>query len=193
MAGVSGDAFQFSLSPTTSLVVQKGDITKWSIDGASDAIVNSANKPMLRGGVVDGAIHRAAGPKLVEACYKVPEVRPGVRCPTGDAKITPGFKLPVAYVIHTAGPFYYSNTNPQESLRNAYRNSLTVAKENDIKYIAFPAISCGGCRYPFDEAASVAISTVKDFSDGLKEVHFVLFSEDIYSVWSQKAKDSLQR
>ncbi|KAI4372889.1 hypothetical protein MLD38_011071 [Melastoma candidum] len=193
MAGVSGDAVQFSLSPTTSLVVQKGDITKWSIDGASDAIVNPANERMLGGGGADGAIHRAAGPMLLEACYKAPEVRPGVRCPTGDAKITPGFELPASHVIHTVGPIYYSDANPQESLRNSYRNSLTLAKENDIKYIAFPAISCGVYGYPYDEAAGVAISTVKEFSDGLKEVHFVLFSEDIYSVWLQKAKDLLQK
>ncbi|KAL5854381.1 hypothetical protein ACOSQ4_004183 [Xanthoceras sorbifolium] len=95
-------------------------------------------------------------------------------------------------VIHTAGPIYYKNSNPEASLRNAYKNSLSVAKKNNIQYIAFPAISCGLYGYPYEEAAAVALSTVKEFADGFKEVHFVLFTDVIYNVWLNKAKELFQ-
>ncbi|KAG7569938.1 Macro domain [Arabidopsis thaliana x Arabidopsis arenosa] len=183
----------FNLSDSSLLKIVKGDITKWSVDSSSDAIVTPANERMLGGGGADGAIHRAAGPQLRAACYEVPEVRPGVRCPTGEARVTPGFNLPASRVIHTAGPIYDSDVNPQESLTNAYKNSLRVAKENNIKYIAFPAISCGIYGYPFDEAAAIGISTIKQFSNDFKEVHFVLFADDIFSVWVNKAKEVLQK
>lgn len=184
---------KLALSPSSSLKIQKGDITQWSIDGSSDAIVNAANERMLGGGGVDGAIHRAAGPELKEACYKVPEVRPGVRCPTGEARITPGFRLPASHVIHTVGPIYDVVQNPEVLLKNAYRNSLMVAKENNIQYIAFPAISCGVYGYPFDEAATIAVSTVEEFANDFKEVSFVLFSDDIYNVWLDKAKAIVEK
>ncbi|PSR93255.1 Macro domain-containing protein [Actinidia chinensis var. chinensis] len=183
---------RFPLSPSSALIIQKGDITLWFADGSSDAIVNPANQRMLGGGGADGAIHTAAGPELRAACYNVPEVRPGVRCPTGEARITPGFRLPASHVIHTVGPIYNADGNPEASLRSAYRSSLCLAKENNIQYIAFPAISCGVYRYPFEEAATVAISTVSGFADDFKEVHFVLFSDDIYSVWLDKANELLQ-
>ncbi|KAM7494722.1 hypothetical protein LguiB_029331 [Lonicera macranthoides] len=181
----------FPLSPASVMKIQKGDITRWSVDGSSDAIVNPANEIMLGGGGADGAIHRAAGPELREACYNVPEVRPGVRCPTGEARITPGFRLPASHVIHTVGPVYDVDPNPEASLRNAYRNSMLLAKEKNIQYIAFTAISCGVFRYPLDEAATVAISAVKEFANDFKEVHFVLFSDDIYKVWLNKAGELL--
>ncbi|OMO63667.1 Appr-1-p processing, partial [Corchorus capsularis] len=132
--------------------------------------VNPADERMLGGGGADGAIHSAAGPELLEACYKVPEVQPDVCCPTGEARITPGFKLPAAYVIHTVGPIYDSEEDPKASLTSAYKNCLSVAKENNIQYIAFTAISCGVYGYPFEEAATVAISTVKEYGEGIKEV-----------------------
>ncbi|KAL3521310.1 hypothetical protein ACH5RR_019459 [Cinchona calisaya] len=187
----SRELVSFQLSPLTSLKIQKGDITQWSADGSSDAIVNPANEGMLGGAGADGAIHRAAGPELHNACYQVPEVRPGIRCPTGEARITPGFRLPASHVIYTVGPIYDVDRNPRVSLGNAYRNSLRVAKENNIQYAAFPAISCGVHRYPYDEAASVAISTVKEFADGLKEVHFVLFLDEIYDAWMKAARELL--
>ncbi|KAL1192426.1 hypothetical protein V5N11_035010 [Cardamine amara subsp. amara] len=190
-SGVEGAVF--NLSDSSLLKILKGDITKWSVDTSSDAIVNPANERMLGGGGADGAIHRAAGPQLRAACYEVPEVLPGVRCPTGEARITPGFNLPASRVIHTVGPVYDSDVNPKESLANSYKNSLRVAKENNIKYIAFPAISCGVYGYPFDEAAVIGISTIKQFSNDFKEVHFVLFADDIYSVWVNKAKEVLQK
>ncbi|XP_071686386.1 uncharacterized protein [Rutidosis leptorrhynchoides] len=182
---------QFNLSPTTALKIQKGDITRWFIDSSSDAIVNAANERMLGGGGVDGAIHRAAGPELRTACYNVPEVRPGVRCPTGEARITPGFKLPASHVIHTVGPVYDEDSNAAVSLSNAYSNSLRVAREKNIQYVAFPAISCGVYGYPFDDAATVAISTIKEHCNDIKEVHFVLFLDDIFNVWLKKAEELL--
>ncbi|XP_024026024.1 uncharacterized protein LOC112092931 [Morus notabilis] len=188
----SGGVVRFPLSSTSSLVIQRGDITKWFVDGSTDAIVNPANERMLGGGGADGAIHRAAGPDLLQACYGVPEVSPGVRCPTGEARITPGFRLPVAHVVFTVGPIYNGRSTAEAALRNTYRNSLKIAKENNIQYIAFPAISCGVYGYPYDEASTVAISTIKEFANGIKEVHFVLFQEDIYSVWLNKANELLQ-
>ncbi|KAG4954245.1 hypothetical protein AAZX31_14G130100 [Glycine max] len=187
-----GGVVRFPLSASSALFMQKGDITKWSIDGSTDAIVNPANERMLGGGGADGAIHRAAGPQLVEACRTVPEIRPGVRCPTGEARITPGFMLPASHVIHTVGPIYSADINPAASLASAYRNTLMVAKENNIQYIAFPAISCGVYGYPYDEAATVAISTIKEFPNDFKEVHFVLFSPDIYDIWSNKVEELLK-
>ncbi|OMO90018.1 Appr-1-p processing [Corchorus olitorius] len=193
MASAAGrEDGHFKLSKTSLLKINKGDITKWFVDGSSDAIVNPANQKMLGGGGADGAIHRAAGPELRDACYEVPEVQPGIRCPTGEARITPGFKLPASHVIHTVGPIYDYDKDPKASLRNAYKNSLTVAKENNIQYIAFPAISCGVYGYPFEEAATVAISTVKEFANDIKEVHFVLFEDEIYNIWLNKAKELLQ-
>ncbi|KAB2046884.1 hypothetical protein ES319_A13G007200v1 [Gossypium barbadense] len=190
-SATAGEDGHFKLSETSVLKINKGDITKWFIDGSSDAIVNPANPRMLGGGGADGAIHRAAGPELKEACYKVPEVQPGIRCPTGEARITPGFKLPASHVIHTVGPIYDSDKDPKGSLRNAYKNCLTVAKENNIKYIAFPSISCGVYGYPYEEAATVALSTIKEFANDIKEVHFVLFADDIYDIWTKKAKELL--
>ncbi|RID61000.1 hypothetical protein BRARA_E00177 [Brassica rapa] len=178
--------------PGCLLKILQGDITEWSVDASSDAIVNPANKRMLGGGGADGAIHRAAGPQMRAACYDIPEVRPGVRCPTGEARITPGFNLHASHVIHTVGPVYYSDVNPRESLTSSYRNSLIVAKENNIKYIAFPAISCGINGYPSDEAAVIGISTIKEFANDFKEVHFIMSADDIYNVWVNKANEMLQ-
>ncbi|CAH9121524.1 unnamed protein product [Cuscuta epithymum] len=183
---------QFQLTPSTLLKILKGDITKWSVDGSSDAIVNPANEQMLGGYGADGAIHKAAGPELREACFKVPEVSRTIRCPTGEARITPGFKLPASHVIHTVGPIHFKHPDPKTALENSYRNCLRVAKENGIQYIAFTAISCGVYGYPFDEAANVAVTTVKEHGGGLKEVHFVLFSDEIYDAWL-KAADELRQ
>ncbi|XP_057836840.2 uncharacterized protein LOC131047046 isoform X6 [Cryptomeria japonica] len=131
--------------------------------------VNAANKRMLGGGGVDGAIHRAAGPELLAACRAIPEVEPDVRCPTGSARITKAFKLLVSHVIYTVGPVYESDEDPPNALSNAYKNSVMVAKENNIKYIAFPAISCGIYRYPPEAAAQVALSTLQEHTADLKE------------------------
>jgi len=134
--------------------VIQGDITTL----AMDAIVNAANQVMLGGGGVDGAIHRAAGRELFEACLKVPEARPGVRCPTGEARITPGFRLPAKFVIHTVGPVYRNGQHGEpEKLAACYRNSLALAEENGCKSIAFPCISTGVYGYPIEDAAKIAV------------------------------------
>ncbi|CAH8310071.1 unnamed protein product [Eruca vesicaria subsp. sativa] len=183
----------FNLSDSSLLKIHKGDITEWYVDARTDAIVNSADNRMIGGGGgVDGAIHRVAGRHLRTMCCGVPQVSPGVRCPTGEARITVGFNLYASHVIHTVGPVYESDVNPKESLTSSYKNSLIVAKENNIKYIAFPAISCGNSRYPKNEAAMIAISTIKEFANDFKEVHFLLSADDTYNVWVNKANELLQ-
>ncbi|CAL5343745.1 unnamed protein product [Camellia sinensis] len=181
----------FPLSRSCALKIQKGDITQWSVDGSSDAIVNPANQRMLGGAGTDGAIHRAAGKELRAACYDVEEVERGIRCPTGEARITQGFNLPASHVIHTVGPIYDVDPNPEASLRSAYRSSLRVAKQNNIQYIAYTAISCGNHRYPLDEAATIAISTVRELANDFKEVHFVHLTDEAYNVWLDKANELL--
>ncbi|KAG9156537.1 hypothetical protein Leryth_006524 [Lithospermum erythrorhizon] len=178
--------WHIQMSPTTFLKIKKGDITKWFVDGSTDAIVNSTNERMIGDGGCDGAIHASAGDELYAECNQVPEVSPGVRCRTGEARITRGHRLPVSHVIHTVGPVYYESDR-KELLKSAYEKSLQLAKANNIKYIAFPAISCGIHGYPIDEAAEVALSTVKEHANELKEVHFVLFLDEIYNVWLEKA------
>ena len=165
--------------PTIEAV--KGDITKQDVD----AIVNAANQRMLGGGGVDGAIHRAAGPELKEACREVPEVEPGVRCPTGEARITPGFELPADHVIHTVGPVHDSDPAPAEALASAYRSSLELAEEHGLDSIAFPAISCGVYGYPLDEAARIAVGVAREKPWDLDLIRFVLFGDDTFDAWQR--------
>ena len=140
--------------------VELGDIVKLEVD----AVVNAANERMLGGGGVDGAIHRAAGRGLHEACLAVPEVRPGVRCPTGEARITPGFDLPARFVVHTVGPVWRGGTRGEpELLAACYRNSLELAARNGCRSVAFPCVSTGVYGYPRAEAARIAVETVRDF------------------------------
>jgi O-acetyl-ADP-ribose deacetylase (regulator of RNase III) len=137
--------------------VIQGDIT--SVE--ADAVVNAANESMLGGGGVDGAIHRAAGPQLLAACKQVPLVSPHVRCPTGEARITPGFQLPAAFVIHTVGPIWKGGTSGEaELLASCYSNSLALAAQFRLRSIAFPAISCGAYGYPLEEACSIAVEAI---------------------------------
>ncbi|CAK9225389.1 unnamed protein product [Sphagnum troendelagicum] len=187
------DGKWFRISDSCSLALHRGDITKWFVDGKTDAIVNAANEAMLGGGGVDGAIHSAAGPELYAACYAVPEVTRGVRCPTGSAVITGGFNLPASKVIHTVGPIYSSDEVSAEPLAKAYRSSVAVATGAGVKYIAFPAISCGVYGYPHKKAAKIAIQTLKESSVGLLEVHFVLFNESIWNVWLAEAEACLEK
>lgn len=161
------------------ITIEEGDITQAKVD----AIVNAANQRMLGGGGVDGAIHRAAGPKLLEACKQVREVEPDVRCATGEARITPGFDLPASYVIHTVGPVYGGRNRDASLLASAYRSSLELAAEHELRTVAFPAISCGIYGYPPQEAARVAVSVARERDWPLDEIRFVLFSDDMYKAW----------
>ena len=159
--------------------IVRGDITKLDVD----AIVNAANTTLLGGGGVDGAIHRAAGPELLAECRTIGGCRPG------EAKITRGYDLPARFVIHTVGPVWRGGKHHEpEILVNCYRNSLQLAVENEIKTIAFPAISCGAYGYPIPEAAQVAFKTARDFlatDDSIDKVTFVLSGEDIYEAYRQ--------
>lgn len=162
----------------TQIRVVEGDITKLAVD----AIVNAANSSLLGGSGVDGAIHRAAGPELLEECRTLRG------CETGKAKITGGYQLPARHVIHTVGPIWRGgNANEADLLADCYRNSLHVAQQNAVKTIAFPAISCGVYGYPLDEAATIAVDTVcdalKNLGDGFEEVIFCCFSAEIASTY----------
>ena len=140
------------------LKVERGNIVRFQVD----AIVNAANERMLGGGGVDGAIHQAAGLRLLEACFAVPEVRPGVRCPVGEARITDGFDLPARYVIHTVGPIWQGgNSGEDDALAACYRSCLNLAEQYRVQSIAFPAISCGVFRFPVARACSIAAREVR--------------------------------
>jgi O-acetyl-ADP-ribose deacetylase len=145
-----------------------------------DAIVNAANESLLGGGGVDGAIHRAAGPSLLTACRALPQTRPGVRCPTGEARLTPGFSLPARFVIHTVGPVWEGGDDGEAKLLAAcYRNSLRLAAENAFSSIAFPAISCGVYGYPPDLAARIALDEIAKHAGDDLQVTICCFGERI--------------
>jgi O-acetyl-ADP-ribose deacetylase (regulator of RNase III) len=161
------------------LDVIKGDITKQVID----AIVNAANSSLLGGGGVDGAIHRAAGPKLVMECMKLHG------CKTGQAKITKGYRLPAKWVIHTVGPVWQGGNRGEDGLlADCYRNSLELAARYGIKTIAFPSISTGAYRFPVERAAVIAINEIKGFLDtnsNIEKVLMVCFDEDTYREYTE--------
>ena len=167
------------------LELLQGDITEQD----TEAIVNAANRSLLGGGGVDGAVHRAAGPQLLAECRTLGG------CETGDAKITKGYKLKARHVIHTVGPIYHSagKTAP-ELLASCYRRSLEVASENKLKSVAFPSISTGAYGYPLEEAAPIALKTVIDYLKAhpdIQLVRFVLFGNDAYQAYEKALKDLL--
>jgi O-acetyl-ADP-ribose deacetylase (regulator of RNase III) len=158
------------------------DITKLEVD----AIVNAANKSLLGGGGVDGAIHRAAGSELLEECKTLNG------CETGEAKITKGYRLPARFVIHTVGPVWHGgHSNESELLANCYKNSLKLALKNNIKTIAFPNISTGVYGFPKDKAAEIAIKAVTGFlnqNNKIEKVYFVCFDNENYSLYQELLK-----
>ena len=172
--------------------VVTGDITTLGVD----AVVNAANETLLGGGGVDGAIHRAAGPQLLAACRELPELRPGVRCPTGEARITPGYQLMARYVIHTVGPVWAGGTAGEgRLLASAYRNSLELARDHGLHSIAFPAISCGAYGYPAGLAARIAARTILVFlaaDDVLEHVQLVAFGPDMHAAFEQALRAPLR-
>lgn len=163
-----------------TITLHQGDITT---DAEADAIVNAANSSLMGGGGVDGAIHRAAGPALIEEC------RPLGGCDTGDAKITGAGKLPVRHVIHAVGPVWHGGDGGEpEQLASAYRRSIELAAEHGDRRVAFPAISTGVYRFPLDKAAAISIATVRDAMaehPEVEEARFWLFGDDAYSAFEE--------
>jgi len=161
------------------LELVEGDITKQD----TEAIVNAANPTLLGGGGVDGAIHRAAGPELLEECRTLGG------CQTGDAKITKGYRLKAKHVIHTVGPVYHRDgPRAPELLASAYRRSLEVASGNNVRSVAFPSISTGAYGYPMEEAAPIALRTAIDYlktHPDIELVRFVLFGQRAYEVYER--------
>lgn len=164
-----------------SIEIRQIDITKLEVD----AIVNAANRSLLGGGGVDGAIHRAAGPELLTECRSIGG------CPTGEARITRGYNLPAGYVIHTVGPVFSGKQQNGRLLTQCYLNSLKLASDYKLTSIAFPAISCGVYGYPINEACKIAIDTTCNFlktDSSLKKVLFILFSDDNYNTYMDYLK-----
>jgi O-acetyl-ADP-ribose deacetylase (regulator of RNase III) len=169
---------------TSKIEVLQADITTLAVD----AIVNAANTSLLGGGGVDGAIHRGAGPELFDECYRIGG------CPTGEARLTKGYRLPAKHVIHTVGPVWTGGERGEpELLASCYRSVFRIAHEKGIRSLAFPAISCGVYRFPVDRAVKIAVAeTVAELisSDAIQKVIFACFGEEIYRVY-QRVVDRL--
>ncbi|CAM9302777.1 unnamed protein product [Heterosigma akashiwo] len=177
----------FTLSDTAKLIISIGDIAKWS----GDAIVNAANEALAGGGGVDRALHQAAGPELDAACEALPQVSAGVRCPTGESRLTPGFRLKAAHLIHTVGPVYRSAEASAPLLRAAYRSALALAAAPEtspaVRSLALPAISTGAFGYPSNEAAQVAVGAIKEAVGPLEKVELVLNGRPAFQIFVAEA------
>jgi O-acetyl-ADP-ribose deacetylase len=163
-----------------------GDITEQDVD----AIVNAANHTLMGGGGVDGAIHRRGGPEILAECMKLRESRFPDGLPTGQAVATTGGGLKARWVIHTVGPTYAESKDKSQLLADCFRNSLRIADELDAATVAFPAISTGVYRWPLDDAARIALATVRASDTRVKEVSFVLFDRSAYKVFTAQASTS---
>jgi len=162
----------------TKIELVRGDITRQQVD----AVVNAANPTLMGGGGVDGAIHRAGGPAILEECKRIRETLPGRRLPPGEAVVTTGGNLPARYVIHTVGPIWEGGgAGEDETLARAYRRSLELAKERGMRTVAFPSISTGAYGFPVERAARIALRTILEFCrqhpDAFDLVRMVLWSE----------------
>ena len=165
---------------SSKIEVVKADITELTVD----AIVNAANTSLLGGGGVDGAIHRAAGPELFDECYQIGG------CPTGEARLTKSYQLPAKFVIHTVGPVWTGGERGEPGLlASCYRSAFKIARENGIRSLAFPAISCGACRFPLNRAVKIAVAeTVAELisSDAIQKVIFACFGDEIYQAYRRE-------
>ena len=154
----------------TRLRVEHADITTLAVD----VIVNAANEALLPGGGVDGAIHDAAGPQLLHSCLQIPEVRPGVRCPVGQARITPGFRLPARFVIHTVAPVWRDGHHAEpDVLSSCYRAAFELVAEHELRTVGFPALGCGAFGYPLGAAARIAVREARSALAALTQVEQV--------------------
>jgi O-acetyl-ADP-ribose deacetylase (regulator of RNase III) len=166
----------------TDIGLTKGDITKQSVD----AIVNAANSSLMGGGGVDGAIHRAGGPKILEECKKIRSEMYPDGLPTGKAVATNAGRLPARWVIHTVGPVYSKSEDRSEMLASCFRESLKIADELGARTVALPAISTGVYGYPMEAAAKVAVSTVRSADTRVERVTFVLFDDSAYNTFASE-------
>jgi O-acetyl-ADP-ribose deacetylase (regulator of RNase III) len=163
----------------TAITLVQGDITEQAVD----AVVNAANSSLLGGGGVDGAIHRRGGPEILQECRALRASRYGEGLPTGQAVATTAGRLPAGHVIHTVGPVYSRSEDRSELLASCYRESLRVAEELGARAVAFPAISAGAYGWPLDDAARIAVGTVRTTPAKVAEVRFVLFTDDVYAAF----------
>jgi O-acetyl-ADP-ribose deacetylase (regulator of RNase III) len=170
----------------TEIMLVRGDITEAEVD----AVVNAANSSLLGGGGVDGAIHRRGGPEILAECRELRATRFPDGLPTGQAVATTAGRLPARWVIHTVGPVFAKREDRSELLISCYRESLRVADELGAATIAFPAVSAGIYRWPMDDAARIAVSTVRDTPTDVREVRFVLFSDAALDAFRRHAPES---
>jgi O-acetyl-ADP-ribose deacetylase len=164
---------------TPEITLHRGDITTAEVD----AVVNAANSGLLGGGGVDGAIHRRGGPAILEACRELRRTTLPDGLPTGQAVATTAGDLPARWVIHTVGPVYAKSEDRSHLLASAYRESLRVADEIGARTVAFPAVSAGVYGWPLDDAARIAVTTVKDTESAVREARFILFSDQAYEAF----------
>jgi O-acetyl-ADP-ribose deacetylase (regulator of RNase III) len=171
---------------TPEITLHRGDITAAEVD----AVVNAANSKLLGGGGVDGAIHRAGGPAILEACKELRRTSLPDGLPAGQAVATTAGNLPARWVIHTVGPVYAKSTDRSGILASAYRESLRVADEIGARTVAFPAVSAGVYGWPLDDAARIAVTTVRETDCSVSEARFVLFSDEAYEAFARAAESS---
>jgi O-acetyl-ADP-ribose deacetylase (regulator of RNase III) len=169
---------------TPEITLHRGDITAAEVD----AVVNAANSGLLGGGGVDGAIHRAGGPAILEACRELRRTSLPDGLPTGQAVATTAGDLPARWVIHTVGPVYAKSKDRSGLLASAYRESLRVADEVGASTVAFPAVSAGVYGWPLDDAARIAVATVRETDTSVREARFVLFSDEAYDAFARAAQ-----
>ncbi|MFJ9847895.1 O-acetyl-ADP-ribose deacetylase [Streptomyces sp. NPDC101150] len=168
------------MSASTSLTLVQGDITEQAVD----AVVNAANSSLLGGGGVDGAIHRRGGPEILDECRDLRASRYGRGLPTGAAVATTAGRLPARWVIHTVGPVFQASGGDASLLASCYRESLRIADELGARTVAFPAISTGAYGWPMEDAARIAVETVRETETAVEEVRFVLFDERSFAAFA---------